>query len=370
MIRLLVALCIALTVIARAEAHDLKPSYLAITESAPDTYSVLWKAPAMGEMRLAVYPRLPESAAETTPREGAFMNDAYIERWTVSAPTGFAGETIAFDGLAESRTDVIVRIERLSGEVSTARATSASPSIIVPAATGWQQVATAYVWLGVEHILFGIDHLLFVLALILLARRWSTIALTITAFTVAHSITLGAATLGYLNVPGPPVEAAIALSIVLVAVEILKSRAAGDASITARFPWVVAFGFGLLHGLGFAGALSEVGLPSHAIPAGAAVLQHRGGAGAARLHGGRAGVVRDARPAVDCAASFARQRAAGLGAGRCRLLHRRRRLVLADRAGRRILGLRKQIWGSRPRLRRSTTSQHQRRGSGIRHKGT
>lgn len=265
MIRLLVALCIALAVIARAEAHDLKPSYLAITESAPDTYSVLWKAPAMGEMRLAVYPRLPQGAAEMTPREGAFMNDAFIERWTVSASTGFAGETIAFDGLAESRTDVIVRIERLSGEVNTARATSARPSIIVPAATGWQQVATAYVWLGVEHILFGIDHLLFVLALILLAGSWKRIAVTVTAFTVAHSITLGAATLGYLNVPGPPVEAAIALSIVFVAVEILKSRQ-GEPSLTARLPWLVAFAFGLLHGLGFAGALSEVGLPDHAIP--------------------------------------------------------------------------------------------------------
>ena len=181
-------------------------------------------------------------------------------------PTGFAGETIAFDGLAESRTDVLVRIERLSGEISTARLTPANPSLIVPAATGWQEVAATYVWLGVEHILFGIDHLLFVLALIMLAGSWQRIALTITAFTVAHSITLGAATLGYLNVPGPPVEAAIALSIVLVAVEIVNSRKRAETSLTARLPWLVAFAFGLLHGLGFAGALSEVGLPDHAIP--------------------------------------------------------------------------------------------------------
>ena len=220
----------------------------------------------MGDLRLAVYPRLPKSAAETTPREGAVLNDAYVERWTVHAPAGFAGETITFDGLPESRTDVLVRIERLSGEVSTARATAANPSFIVPAATGWQQVAVAYVSLGVEHILFGIDHLLFVLALILLARSWSSVAVTITAFTLAHSITLGAATLGYIHVPGPPVEAAIALSIVLVAAEILKSRQAGEQSLTARVPWLVAFAFGLLHGLGFAGALSEVGLPNHAIP--------------------------------------------------------------------------------------------------------
>ncbi|MCV9943981.1 MULTISPECIES: HupE/UreJ family protein [unclassified Rhizobium] len=268
MIRLLIVLWVALTFISgHAHAHDLRPAYLSITESAPAIYAVLWKAPAMGERRLAVYPRLPLSAVEATPHEGAILNDAYIERWTVHAPTGFAGETIAFDGLPESRTDVLLRVERLSGEVSTARLTPANPSWAVPAATGWQQVGATYVWLGIEHILFGVDHLLFVLALILLAGSWKRIAITITAFTVAHSITLGAATLGYLNVPGPPVEAAIALSIVLVAVEIVKSRQAKEANLTARLPWLVAFAFGLLHGLGFAGALSEIGLPHHAIPA-------------------------------------------------------------------------------------------------------
>jgi hydrogenase/urease accessory protein HupE len=264
--RFLLILWIALIFAGRAHAHDLRPAYLAITETAPEVYSVLWKAPAMGDLRLAIYPQLPESVAETTPREGAVLNDAYVERWSVHAPAGFAAETITFDGLPESRTDVLVRIERLSGEVSTARATAASPSFTVPAATGWQEVAIAYVSLGVEHILFGIDHLLFVLALILLARSWSSVGVTITAFTLAHSITLGAATLGYIHVPGPPVEAAIALSIILVAAEILKSRQAGEQSLAARVPWLVAFAFGLLHGLGFAGALSELGLPNHAIP--------------------------------------------------------------------------------------------------------
>ena len=130
---------------------------------------------------------------------------------------------------------------------------------------GLGQVAAAYLGLGVEHILFGADHLIFVLALILLVQGWKRIFVTVTAFTVAHSITLGAATLGYINVPGPPVEAAIALSIVLVAVEIVNvSR--GQESLAARIPWLIAFAFGLLHGLGFAGALSEVGLPGHAVP--------------------------------------------------------------------------------------------------------
>jgi hydrogenase/urease accessory protein HupE len=264
-IRLLAAVWFLLAVAGHAQAHDLRPAYLAITESSPDVYSVLWKAPAMGDLRLAIYPRLPRSAVESAPRETIFLNDAYVERWSVHAPTGLAGKTIAVDGLAESRTDVLVRIERLSGETSTARLTPASPSLEVPAGTGWEQVAVTYLALGVEHILLGVDHLLFVLALIMLVRGWKRIGLTVTAFTLAHSITLAAATLGFIHVPGPPVEAAIALSIALVAVEIVNS-ARGQESLTTRLPWLIAFAFGLLHGLGFAGALSEVGLPDHAIP--------------------------------------------------------------------------------------------------------
>ncbi|MBY3088408.1 HupE/UreJ family protein [Rhizobium laguerreae] len=267
MIRLMraVFLFMAAGIVGQAQAHDLRPAYLAITESAPDIYAVTWKAPALGERRLAIYPSLPKSAVETTQREGAFLSDAYVERWTVRAPTGFANETITIDGLPETRTDVLVRIERLNGDTSTARLTPASPFFEIPASMGLRQVAAAYLGLGVEHILFGVDHLIFVLALILLVQGWKRICLTVTAFTVAHSITLGAATLGYLDVPGPPVEAAIALSIVLVAVEIVNvSR--GQESLAARIPWLIAFAFGLLHGLGFAGALSAVGLPGHAIP--------------------------------------------------------------------------------------------------------
>jgi hydrogenase/urease accessory protein HupE len=265
MTRLIAALWFLLIAISQGQAHDLRPAYLAITENAPDVYAVFWKVPAMGERLLAIYPNLPPSAAESTPREGVFLADAFVERWTIRTPKGLTGEIIAIDGLAESRTDVLLRIERLNGETSTARLTPANPKFKVPAASGWQQVAAAYLWLGVEHIRFGVDHLIFVLALIMLVRGWKRIGLTVTAFTVAHSITLGAATLGFLNVPGPPVEALIALSIALVAVEIVNS-ARGRESLSSRFPWLVAFAFGLLHGLGFAGALSEVGLPGHAIP--------------------------------------------------------------------------------------------------------
>ena len=158
-----------------------------------------------------------------------------------------------------------MRIESLDGTTQTERLSPTKTSFIVQATPSRWEVAATYMRLGIEHILLGYDHLLFVLALVILVRTWRRVALTVTAFTVAHSITLAAATLGFVNVPGPPVEAAIALSIVLVAVEIVNARR-GKPSLTARWPWLVAFCFGLLHGFGFAGALAEVGLPHHAIP--------------------------------------------------------------------------------------------------------
>jgi hydrogenase/urease accessory protein HupE len=160
---------------------------------------------------------------------------------------------------------VLVRIENLGGTTQTERLSPTNTAFVIQVTPGTGEVAATYLRLGVEHILFGFDHLLFVLALALLVREWRRVAVTVTAFTIAHSITLAAATLGFVNVPGPPVEATIALSIMLVAVEILNARR-GKPSVTARLPWLVAFSFGLLHGFGFAGALAEVGLPQHAIP--------------------------------------------------------------------------------------------------------
>ena len=136
---------------------------------------------------------------------------------------------------------------------------------MVAAAPGALEVCRTYLVLGVEHILFGVDHLLFVLALLILVKGWRKLVGTITAFTVAHSITLAAATLGFVHVPCKPVEATIALSIVFVACEIVHRRQ-GRSGLTEMWPWVIAFSFGLLHGLGFASALREVGLPQNAIP--------------------------------------------------------------------------------------------------------
>ena len=249
-----------------ALAHEVRPAYLEIRQTAAEVYDVLWKVPALGEeARLAIYVELPEGTQDVAAPRSTFNGGAFFERRSIRRDGGLNGHSIAIEGLSAMATDVLVRIESLDGITQTERLSPTKTSFIVQAAPSRWEVAATYMRLGIEHILLGYDHLLFVLALVILVRTWRRVAITVTAFTVAHSITLAAATLGFVNVPGPPVEAAIALSIVLVAVEIVNARR-GIPSLTARWPWLVAFCFGLLHGFGFAGALAEVGLPHHAIP--------------------------------------------------------------------------------------------------------
>ena len=249
-----------------AQADEIRPGYLELRQTASDTYSLLFKIPALGDdLRLAIYVTLPEGTNDVAPPRAGFNGGAYTERRTIRRNGGLAGQTISIEGLSTTSTDVLVRVESLDGATQTERLSPTSTAFVVQAAPGAGEVAATYLRLGIEHILFGFDHLLFVLALVILVRDWRRVALTVTAFTIAHSITLAAATLDLVNVPGPPVEASIALSIVLVAVEIVNARR-GMPSVTARWPWLIAFCFGLLHGFGFAGALAEVGLPHHAIP--------------------------------------------------------------------------------------------------------
>lgn len=249
-----------------AFAHEVRPAYLEIRQTGPEFYDVLWKVPALGEgARLAIYIELPDGTRDVTESRSTFNGGAFFERRSVRRDGGLNGQSIAIEGLSATATDVLVRIENLDGATQTERLSPTKTSFVVQAAPSTWEVAGTYMRLGIEHILFGYDHLLFVFALLILVRTWRRVALTVTAFTVAHSITLAAATLGFVDVPGPPVEAAIALSIVLVAVEIVNARR-GIPSLTAHWPWLVAFCFGLLHGFGFAGALAEVGLPHHAIP--------------------------------------------------------------------------------------------------------
>lgn len=266
MIRILKAALLFLSLLAPASADELRLGYLEIRQTDSSDYNILFKIPARGEdMRLGIYLRLPEGTQDIAPPRSVFQGNAYIERRSIRRAEGLGGERIAIEGLSSATADVLVRIQGLEGGVQTERLSSAKTTFVIQTKPGTWEVATTYLGLGIEHILFGFDHLLFVLALVILVRDWRRVALTVTAFTVAHSITLAAATLGFINVPGPPVEAVIALSIVLVAVEIVNARR-GKPSLTLRWPWLIAFCFGLLHGLGFAGALAEVGLPTHAIP--------------------------------------------------------------------------------------------------------
>jgi len=248
-----------------AAAHEVRPGYLELREQAPERFALLWKVPARGDLRFGIRAVLPPRCAPVGEPHATWTGDAYVERAVLACPGGLDGEPIAVDGLAATSVDVLARVARADGSVQMARLTPAAPAFTVAPAPGALGVARAYGALGVEHILGGVDHLLFVLALVLLVGAARRLVATVTAFTVAHSLTLAAATLGVVRVPAAPVEAVIALSIVLVTAEIVHD-AAGRPGITARRPWLVAFVFGLLHGLGFAGALAEVGLPPQAIP--------------------------------------------------------------------------------------------------------
>jgi hydrogenase/urease accessory protein HupE len=264
--RLVAGLVLLLVATWPALGDEFKPAYLQVTQLDATTYDVLWKVPALDESTtLRVRPVFPAGTVDLTPRSSLYANGAAVQRWRMHVPHGLVGHSIEFPELATARIDVLVRVVRMDGTAQLGRLTPVERGILVTASPGAFEVARTYTVLGVEHILLGFDHLLFVLALLLLVDGTRRLVWSITAFTLAHSITLAAATLGVLHVPGPPVEATIALSIVFVAGEIVRARQ-GQRGLTQRNPWVVAFAFGLLHGLGFAGALAEVGLPEGQIP--------------------------------------------------------------------------------------------------------
>jgi hydrogenase/urease accessory protein HupE len=249
-----------------AHAHEVRPAYLQIDEVGPGRYQLLWRTPVLAGMRLPVVLRLPDEIHDVIEPAAQELSDSLVERRLFDAGSqGLAGRRIEFVGLQATLTDVLVRVQMLDGTHSSTLVRPSQPWVDITTSRGPFGVAGAYLMHGTEHILFGYDHLLFVLALILIVRSTRMLLLTVTAFTVAHSITLSLATLGVVHVPGPPVEATIALSILLLACEIVRSGQ-GRASLTAKWPWLVAFSFGLLHGFGFASALTEIGLPQGDIP--------------------------------------------------------------------------------------------------------
>jgi hydrogenase/urease accessory protein HupE len=262
----LLIICTAWTAPSPARADDFRPAYLQVTQKGPTRFDVLWKVPALSEdALLIVRPQFPPGTVNASAQRNSFADGIAVQRWSIEVPGGLEGKTIGFPGLSGTRIDVLARLERADGSVQLERILAVDPQFEVEASPGPFEVIQTYTVLGIEHILLGFDHLCFVLALVLIVRGARRLIWTVTAFTLAHSITLALATLDLIRVPGPPVEATIALSIVFVANEIIQQQR-GREGLASKRPWLVAFAFGLLHGLGFAGALAEIGLPANAIP--------------------------------------------------------------------------------------------------------
>jgi len=261
----LAALCFP-AVLTSVEAHELRPGYLEVNEITPTNYEVVWKAPILMGRPLAVEAVFPDDCETSGRSNRSNKAGSLISSRMLSCETPLQGHRIDLKGLDATLTDVLVRVKTADGVLQALRATPDAPMVELSASVSTPGVAKTYFLLGVEHILFGIDHLLFVLALILLISGVRRLVETITAFTVAHSITLMIASLGWLSLPSAPVEAVIALSIVFLANEIASKRS-GTIRLSERQPWLVAFIFGLLHGFGFAGALAEIGLPEGDVPA-------------------------------------------------------------------------------------------------------
>lgn len=248
-----------------AFADEIRPGYLEIKENSANVFSVLWKVPAKGNKKLNLHVQLPDSCIDKAPVNTQFVNAAYIQRRIVVCEAGLIEKTISIINLESTSTDVLLRLEFINGSSQSVQLTPVNYSYHVKAEASSMQIVSTYTWLGIEHILLGVDHLLFVFALLLIVNGKRRLLWTITAFTIAHSITLAGATLGLVNVAQKPVEAVIALSILFLAMEVVHGQR-GKVGAAARWPWLVAFIFGLLHGFGFAGALAEVGLPQQAIP--------------------------------------------------------------------------------------------------------
>ena len=249
-----------------ASADEIRPALLDIKEQNTGLFAVTWKVPTRGNRALAITPQLPDSLELLGSPSVQDVPGALIEQATYkNNGASLAGQTIVIDGLSALQTDVLLLVQLQDGTQHSAILRPASPAFTIPLQASKLAVAGDYWRMGTIHILEGVDHLLFVLALLLIVSGLGELVKAVTAFTVAHSITLALATLGVVHMPAAPTEAIIALSILFLATEIIHKHN-GQISLTERYPWVIAFAFGLFHGLGFAGALSEIGVPQHEVP--------------------------------------------------------------------------------------------------------
>jgi hydrogenase/urease accessory protein HupE len=262
----LILVFVALSLSFNLQAHEIRPALLNIVEREAGVFDITWKVPSVNGMVLGIRPMLPPSLTAVGPSTNTKLPGTIIEYATYQLDgQSMAGERLFIEGLSTVQIDVLVQVYFLDGTTHSALLQPSSPEYIIPEPGTKVGISWAYLRMGIEHILSGIDHLLFVLAIVLLVpHRWKLLK-TITAFTIAHSITLGLAVLGLVNIPPAPTEAIIALSIVFLAIEIIRVNQ-GKYSLTQSYPWIVAMIFGLFHGLGFAGALTQIGLPAKEIP--------------------------------------------------------------------------------------------------------
>ncbi len=245
-----------------AAAHEVRPALIQITELRDGGYDVVWKQPMVGDLTVHLVPHLSSGAIDRPPDSDEMQPGFAIRIWRVKSGAPLDGQIVSVEGLPQTVTDVLLRVSTTDGKVVNDMLRPADPSRKLALAAPQGLHVPAYVRLGVLHILTGFDHLMFVLGLLLLIGPSWRLVKAVSAFTAAHSITLALAALGYVRFPSAVIEALVALSIVFVACELVLVPVPGrPESLTRRYPWLIAFTFGLLHGLAFAGALAEVGLP-------------------------------------------------------------------------------------------------------------
>ena len=260
------ALLYALSAGRAALAHEVRPAYLEIDQTGSATYTAIWKQPVMGDVAIHLIPHLSNGWLDRPPVDQYATGGFLIRQWSVRATEAspLQGRTVSIEGLQDTITDVFVRIRLTNGDGVDTIVRPEAPQFRIDLKAGAPAAVSAFLLLGIEHILTGPDHLLFVLGLLLIVRnRWMLLK-TVSAFTVAHSLTLAAATLGHIQLSTSLLNALIALSILFVAPEAVRA-ARGGTSLTIRYPWIVAFAFGLLHGMGFANGLSTLGLERGAL---------------------------------------------------------------------------------------------------------
>lgn len=251
---------------ARLEAHTSLPAYLELTETANGTFELLWRVPAVEGPPPPIFPALPAHCTASTPPASVDALGSVVTREVLTCgDKGLRNQEIRIQGLRITIMDVLVRVTFRDGTSVSRVLRPQEPSFVIRSDAGSRVDAKGHFRLGFDHILTGIDHLLFVFGLLLIVDTVGRLLKAITAFTVAHSMTLALAALGLVRLSPTPVEAVIALSIVFVAVELARYQL-GEEGLSYRKPWLVAFAFGLLHGFGFAGTLSQIGLPPGDIP--------------------------------------------------------------------------------------------------------